>query len=130
MRWLKSLAAGLSTSRQLEYIRNRVSLASNPRDRAVVRKIRAVPPVPLAASLALTDLIRACGGEKLGRLKIFSWLSPAEITVPERYLKMQTLLRNEVVFGDPRPILLKLMCWLPGSRELPVSMDGRADACR
>jgi CRP-like cAMP-binding protein len=36
--------------------------------------------------------------EKLGRLKIFSWLSAAEIKILGRSLKMRNFLRNEVVF--------------------------------
>src|ERR1700722_19705215 len=43
-------------------------------------------------TLSETDL------EKLGRLKIFSWLTVAEMKVLERSLKMQNFERNELVF--------------------------------
>jgi CRP-like cAMP-binding protein len=38
--------------------------------------------------------------EKLGRLKIFSWLSAAEVKLLGRLLEMQNFVRNEVIFQE------------------------------
>ena len=44
--------------------------------------------------------LRETDFEKLGRLKIFSWLSPSEVKALGGLLKMQNFQRNEVIFRE------------------------------
>ena len=44
--------------------------------------------------------LRETDFEKLGRLKIFSWLSPAEVKALGGSLKMLNFQRNEVIFRE------------------------------
>jgi CRP/FNR family transcriptional regulator, cyclic AMP receptor protein len=44
--------------------------------------------------------LRETDFEKLGRLKIFSWLSPSEVKALGGSLKMQNFQRNEVIFRE------------------------------
>jgi hypothetical protein len=68
--------------------------------------------------------------EKLGRLKIFSWLSPAEIKVLEGSLYTQTFRRSEVGFRESGLIPLKLISEGTLARSLAENLAIFADATR
>jgi Crp-like helix-turn-helix domain len=60
--------------------------------------------------------------EKLGRLKIFSWLTPAELKVLGTSLAMLNYKRHEVIFGESLLAIARITCLNANNERVTVAL--------
>jgi CRP-like cAMP-binding protein len=76
--------------------------------------------------MSTVKTLRETDFEKLSRLKIFSWLSPAEVKVLGSSLEMQNFQRNEVIFQESAVAVSEAHILVGGIARI-TCLNGRND---